>query len=229
MSTRLLAAAFAVPALLATCSGVSEQPAAEKLAEAAPPAAAEPTPAPATPAQPEPTAVKPAAANPTEAAAAANLYALEVRTLAGQPKKLADYRGDVVLVVNTASHCGYTPQYEGLEKLHRELAPKGFEVLGFPSNDFGRQEPGSATEIQEFCTSRYDVTFPLFEKVVTQAGAEQAPVYAYLGGATGKLPNWNFCKYLVGKDGAVIAFYPSKIAPDDAELRRAIDAALSAP
>lgn len=199
MNTSQLAAAITAAAVLASCAGVSENP----------------------------VAAVPNAGAPTEANS--NLHALHVHTLGGEAKQLSDYRGRVLLVVNTASECGYTKQYTGLEALHRELAPEGFSVLGFPSNDFGGQEPGSAEEIQAFCSSKYDVTFPLFEKVVTKEDPEQAPVYAYLGGATGKLPGWNFCKYLVGKDGAPIAFYSSVTAPDDAELRRAIDAALSAP
>ena len=99
-------------------------------------------------------------------------------------------------------------------------------MLGFPSNEFGGQEPGSPTQIREFCTSKYHVTFPLFAKIATKPGAEQSPVYKALGDATGKSPNWNFCKYLVGKDGAVLGFYPSKVAPDAPELRTAIDQAL---
>lgn len=181
-------------------------------------------------------AVATPAASPTSAASPADaptptkptLHALGARTLAGEATDLASYRGKVLLVVNTASECGYTPQYEGLEKLHEELAPMGFAVLGFPSNDFGGQEPGSAAEIQAFCTERFQVSFSLFEKVVTKPGADQSPVYAYLGQTTGKLPNWNFCKYLVGADGVPLAFYSSKTVPDDAELRAAIDAALSA-
>lgn len=142
------------------------------------------------------------------------------------PADLAKCKGKVTLVVNVASECGYTPQYAGLQKLHDELAGRGFAVLGFPSNDFGAQEPGDASQIRQFCTAKYKVTFPLFAKLQTKAGEGQSPVYAWLQKQTGKLPNWNFCKYLVGKDGKVIAFYPSKVTPDDKELRAAIDAAL---
>lgn len=155
-----------------------------------------------------------------------NLYSLRVDSLAGQPVDLADYRGRVTLVVNVASECGYTPQYAGLQKLQAELADRGFAVLGFPSNEFGGQEPGSAAQIQEFCTSKFGVKFPLFAKIATKDGANQSPVYQMLGKATGKLPNWNFCKYLIGKDGTVIGFYPSSTGPESPELRRAIDAAL---
>ena len=101
----------------------------------------------------------------------------------------------MTLVVNTASECGYTPQYEGLEQLHRELSPKGFSVLGFPSNDFGGQEPGSAQQIAEFCRKNYGVTFPMFAKLSTRPGAGQSPIYTFLG-ASGHLPAWNFSKYV---------------------------------
>lgn len=105
------------------------------------------------------------------------------------------------------------------------MAGKGFAVLAFPCNDFGKQEPGTATEILEFCTNKYAVSFPLYSKVVTKAGPEQSPVYSFLG-KTGDLPSWNFCKYLVGKDGAVIKFYGSSVKPDDAELLKDIANAL---
>jgi glutathione peroxidase len=190
------------------------------------------------PAKPVPAAADAASANSptnpstTQAAAAApamtknDVYSLSTATLDGKPAKLADYRGKVTLVVNVASECGYTPQYAGLQKLHAEMSGRGFAVLGFPSNEFGGQEPGSPEQIQKFCSTKYSVTFPLFAKCATKPGAEQSPVYAALTGATGKSPNWNFCKYLVGKQGEVIAFYPSKVAPDDAELRAAIEKAL---
>ena len=161
------------------------------------------------------------------AAGSGSLYDLKTKTLAGQPADLGTYRGKVTLVVNVASRCGYTPQYECLEQLHRELAPRGFSVLGFPSNDFGGQEPGTAEEIQDFCKRTYDVTFPMFEKVVTKAGPGQSSVYAFLG-QSGSLPQWNFSKYLVGKDGRVRAFFPSRTAPDATELRDAIEQALAA-
>ncbi len=156
-----------------------------------------------------------------------SFYDLQTRTLQGQPAELAVYKGRVTLVVNTASECGYTPQYEGLEKLHRELSPKGFAVLGFPSNDFGGQEPGSAQEIAEFCKKNYGVTFPMFAKLSTRPGPDQSPIYRYLG-ASGHLPSWNFSKYVIGKDGRVIAFFPSAVTPESAELRSAIAKALTA-
>jgi len=155
-----------------------------------------------------------------------SFYELKTSTLAGKPAELSQYRGKVSLVVNVASKCGFTPQYEGLEKLQREMQDKNFNVLGFPSNDFGGQEPGTAQEIATFCKLTYDVTFPMFEKVVTRAGADQSPIYAYLG-TTGNLPAWNFSKYVVGKDGKVIAFFPSNVTPEDPTLRAAIAKALA--
>lgn len=175
--------------------------------------AAQPTPVPAT----APAATK---------GEAMNLYSLKTTSLDGAPADLATYRGKVVLVVNVASECGYTPQYAGLQKLHAELKGRGFQVLGFPSNDFGGQEPGTPQQIRDFCATKNAVDFPMFAKVQTKAGAGQSPVYALLGEATGKLPNWNFCKYLVGKDGKPISFHASKVAPDDPALRAAIEAAL---
>lgn len=155
-----------------------------------------------------------------------SLYDLKTETLQGQPADLAAYRGKVTLVVNTASECGYTPQYEGLEQLHRELSGKGFSVLGFPSNDFGAQEPGTAQQIAEFCRRNYGVSFPMFAKLSTRPGAAQSPVYKFLG-ATGNLPAWNFSKYVVGRDGRVAAFFPSGVTPEAPELRAAIAKALA--
>ena len=155
-----------------------------------------------------------------------SFYDLKTLSLDGKPGNLAQYKGKVSLVVNVASKCGFTPQYEGLEKLQREMKGKGFNVLGFPSNDFGGQEPGTAQEIATFCRLTYDVTFPMFEKVVTRKGAEQSPVYAFLG-ASGHLPAWNFSKYVVDKQGKVVAFFPSEVTPEDPALRAAIAKALA--
>ncbi len=163
------------------------------------------------------------------AAQAGTFYDLKTETLVGnKPADLGAYRGKVTLVVNVASYCGYTPQYAGLEKLHRELAPKGFAVLGFPSNDFGEQEPGSAQQIAEFCRLTYDVTFPMFSKVVTRAGAGQSPIYQFLGRSS-SLPAWNFGKYLIGKNGQVLGFFPSDVTPESPRLREAIAEALARP
>jgi glutathione peroxidase len=155
-----------------------------------------------------------------------SFYDLKTMTLAGKPADLAMYRGTVSLVVNVASKCGFTPQYEGLEKLQREMKGQPFNVLGFPSNDFGAQEPGTAEEIQQFCKLTYGVTFPMFEKVVTRAGSGQSPVYTFLGKA-GHLPAWNFAKYVVDKNGRVVAFFPSDVTPESPELRAAITKALA--
>jgi len=155
-----------------------------------------------------------------------SMYDLKTTTLDGQPTDLAAYRGKVTLVVNVASKCGYTPQYDGLEKLYKEMAPRGFAVLGFPTNEFGGQEPGTAKQIQEFCRLTYGVTFPMFSKVETKPGPNQSPVYAFLG-QSGSLPQWNFGKYVVGKDGKVRAFFPSRTTPDAKELRDAIEQALA--
>jgi glutathione peroxidase len=155
-----------------------------------------------------------------------SFYDISTLGLDGKPGNLAQYKGKVSLVVNVASKCGFTPQYEGLEKLQREMKGKGFNVLGFPSNDFGGQEPGTAQEIATFCRLTYDVTFPMFEKVVTLKGAGQSPVYAFLG-ASGRLPAWNFSKYVIDKQGKVVAFFPSEVTPEDPALRAAINKALA--
>jgi glutathione peroxidase len=156
---------------------------------------------------------------------ASSLYALTVNRLDGTTEALSKYEGKVTLVVNTASACGFTPQYAGLEKLWEELAPKGLVVLGFPSNDFGKQEPGSAGEIADFCQKNYGVTFPLFEKVKT-AGDDASPVFK-LAAAKHGAPKWNFHKYLVDKHGQVVAAFPSSVKPDAKELREAIEKALA--
>jgi len=155
-----------------------------------------------------------------------SFYDLKTMTLRGKPADLDMYRGKVSLVVNVASKCGFTPQYEGLEKLQREMQGQAFNVLGFPSNDFGSQEPGTPEEIQQFCKLTYDVTFPMFEKVVTRPGPGQSPIYSFLG-KTGQLPAWNFAKYVVNKTGQVVAFFPSQVAPESQELRAAIAKALA--
>ena len=155
-----------------------------------------------------------------------SFYDLGTAALDGSPTTLKPYAGKVTLVVNVASACGFTPQYAGLEKLQEELGPRGFSVLGFPSNEFGGQEPGTPADIKTFCETSFGVTFPLFTKSETKPGAGQSPVYAFLTRG-GSVPNWNFCKYLVGKDGKVVKFYRSKVKPDDAGLRKEIEAALA--
>ena len=146
-----------------------------------------------------------------------SLYDLETLTLEGEPVALADWRGKVALAVNVASKCGLTPQYEGLEALHRELAPRGFVVLGFPSNDFRDQEPGDAAAIRDFCTRNYGVSFPLFAKRRV-TGDDKDPVYALLARDLDE-PSWNFTKYAVDRQGRVRARFAPATKPDDAELR----------
>jgi glutathione peroxidase len=163
-----------------------------------------------------------AGAEPTEKVM--SLYDLTVNTLDGKPQPLSAYKGKVSLVVNTASECGFTPQYAGLEKLYEDYKDKGFVILAFPSNDFGAQEPGTPEQIKKFCDVNYHVRFPMFEKVKTK-GAGQSPVYVFLTEKNGE-PKWNFHKYLVGKDGKVLAAFPSKVTPESTELTSAIDSAL---
>jgi glutathione peroxidase len=153
-----------------------------------------------------------------------SLHDISATTIDGEAQSLADYRGKVLLVVNTASQCGSTPQYAGLEGLWRHYRDRGLVVLGFPSNDFGAQEPGSEAEIKTFCSTMFKVSFPLFSKVHVK-GDEQAPVYRFLAADYGE-PKWNFHKYLVGRDGKVIKAFPTAIAPEDPSLRAAVEAAL---
>jgi glutathione peroxidase len=149
------------------------------------------------------------------------LYSGTVQTLEGETVDLSSYKGKVTLVVNVASQCGFTPQYEGLQKLHEELGGDDFAILAFPSNDFGGQEPGSADEIREFCSSKYGVEFAMFEKIPVKAAGN--PVYDKLASMTGgERPSWNFCKYVVSKDGTKAKFFKSGTKPDSKELRDAI-------
>ena len=153
-----------------------------------------------------------------------SFFNFKTQTLDGKPADLAQFKGKVVVAVNTASECGFTPQYEGLEKLHEELKDKGVVVLGFPSNDFGGQEPGTSEQIHEFCTVKFNVQFPMFQKVKTK-GDGQSEIYAFLAAKHGA-PKWNFHKYVVGKDGEVKASFKSGVTPESAQLRVAISAAL---
>ena len=170
-----------------------------------------------------------AAALPAMAAAPA-LLDVSYRPLAGKaPVNLEQQQGGkVLLIVNTASKCGFTPQYEALEALQQQYGPKGFAVLGFPSNDFKGQEPGSEEQIQEFCTLTYGVKFPMYEKVHV-TGPETTALYQRLHDATGVSPGWNFHKYLVSRDGRVVGNWPSKVKPDDPDLVAAIERELKAP
>ncbi len=146
------------------------------------------------------------------------------RTLADkQPKHLCElFRDKVVLVVNTASKCAFTPQYEGLEALYAAYRERGLVVAGFPSNDFGGQEPGTEKQIQDFCRLTYSVRFPMFEKTRVR-GSQADPLYRHLLAVTGVAPRWNFHKYLIGRDGSVVASFDSATTPDDPKLVQAIE------
>ena len=143
------------------------------------------------------------------------------------PQNLCQYKGKVVLAVNTASYCGFTPQYEGLEKLHARYAGQGLVILGFPSGDFGNQEKTSNKEIAEFCFNTYGVKFPMFAKTSVR-GEKANPLFAALAGATGQPPKWNFHKYLIDRQGRAVKSFPSQVEPLDARLTKEIEAALAA-
>jgi len=202
---------------LAACKASEAPKAPEAAAEGA---AAESAPAAAA----APAAEAPAAA-PSEAAAP-SIHSFTMKRLDGTETSLSTWSGKVLLVVNTASKCGYTPQYQGLQQLHTKYSERGFEVLGFPSNDFGGQEPGTAQEIQNFCVSMYDVNFPMFEKTKT-TGQDRSPLYALLSDAHGE-PKWNFHKYLIDKQGRPVQAWPSKVEPGSPEIASAIEAQLAA-
>jgi glutathione peroxidase len=155
------------------------------------------------------------------------VYDFSARSLAGEEISLQRFAGQVLLIVNTASQCGFTPQYRGLEDLHREFAGRGFVVLGFPCNQFGRQEPGSASEISAFCTGRFDVTFPMFDKIDVN-GPNAHPLYDYLkrrkSGLLGSSIKWNFTKFLVDRAGQVTARHAPTARPEG--LKKDIEALL---
>ncbi len=151
-----------------------------------------------------------------------------LRPLAGKtPESLCQYQGKVLLMVNVASKCGFTPQYEGLEALHARLAPHGFAVLGFPSNDFLGQEPGTEQDIKDFCTLTYGVKFPMFQKMHVK-GDRADPLYQRLREVTGTAPGWNFHKYLIDRNGEVVASFGSRTKPDDPALLEQIQTLLDA-
>ncbi|EEF61131.1 glutathione peroxidase [Pedosphaera parvula] len=164
------------------------------------------------------------------AQAQSSLYDIPLKDIDGKDTSLKAYKGKVVLIVNVASRCGFTPQYEGLEATYKKYEEKGFVILGFPCNDFGFQEPGTAEEIKKFCSSKYSVTFPLFEKLHVK-GPEQHPLYAALTGKASPVPGevkWNFGKFLISKEGKILQRYDSKVKPDSTELTTAIESALAA-
>jgi glutathione peroxidase len=160
-------------------------------------------------------------------AAAASVYDFSADRITGEPQNLSEYSGQVLLIVNTASKCGFTKQYAGLQELYGQYKDRGLVVLGFPANNFMRQEPGTNQEIQQFCTSRFNVTFPMFGKIDVK-GDDIHPLYAWLSGhPNGGSVSWNFNKFLIGRDGSLIAHFGSRTAPDDDDLVDAIERALA--
>jgi len=159
-----------------------------------------------------------------------DLYGFTMKAIDGTDQRLGDYRGKTLLVVNVASQCGLTPQYEALQKLHAELAPRGFAVLGFPCNQFGGQEPGSDADVKKFCATSYGVTFPLFSKIEVN-GQGRAPLYSWLTSQPTKPDGpgdiqWNFAKFVIDRTGAVVARFDPSTAPTAPEVRAAIQQAL---
>jgi len=158
---------------------------------------------------------------------AQDLYAFRMKDIDGKPQLLSQYVGKVVMVVNVASECGLTPQYQQLQELYVRNKDKGFVVLGFPCNDFGQQEPGTEADIKKFCTANYKVTFPMFSKIHVK-GPEQASLYKWLVGETGgKDIEWNFAKFLIGRDGKIISRFATKMKPDAPEVTSAVANALA--
>lgn len=158
-----------------------------------------------------------------------NIKNVTVKDIDGKNVKLSDYNGKVLLIVNVASYCGYTKQYSGLEEIYRKYKDKGFEILAFPCNQFGQQEPGSNEEIKNFCSTKFDVTFRLFDKIDVN-GSNKSPLYTILtdNSVTGKGDiNWNFEKFLIDKNGNVVARYPNKVEPTSKELISALEKELS--
>jgi glutathione peroxidase len=184
-------------------------------------------PAPAVGASASATPTPPASATPSPPGTTTKtVYDFTLDTIDGSPRSLDDFRGKVLLLVNTASECGYTPQYEGLQRLQATHEKRGFSVIAFPSNDFGGQEPGSNQEIKQFCSTKFGVTFPLFAKI-TVKGPSKHPLYAMLSQtAPAGDVKWNFAKFLVGRDGRVLARYDSDVTPSAPVLLQAIDKAL---
>jgi glutathione peroxidase len=154
-----------------------------------------------------------------------SVFEFTMKNIDGQETSLAGYKGKVLLIVNVASQCGYTPQYAGLESLFEKYKDQGLVLIGVPANNFGQQEPGTNEEIKQFCTRKYNVSFPMMAKVSVK-GADMAPLYQYLTAAQGGDVKWNFTKFLVGKDGKVIGRFEPKVAPESPELVAAIENAL---
>lgn len=158
--------------------------------------------------------------------AASSVHEFTLDSMDGKATPLASYKGKVLLLVNVASKCGYTPQYSGLQSLYEKYKDKGLVVVGIPANNFGGQEPGSNEEIKQFCSRTYNVTFPMMKKVSVK-GSDMTPLYGYLTSNTGGDVKWNFTKFLVGKDGRILARFESKVTPDSGEVTSAVEKALS--
>ncbi|HEY4952869.1 MAG TPA: glutathione peroxidase [Verrucomicrobiae bacterium] len=161
---------------------------------------------------------------------AASIYDIKVKDIDGKDVSLSAYKGKVLLIVNVASRCGFTPQYKALEATYEKYKDQGFVILGFPCNQFGAQEPGSDEEIKQFCTSKYFITFPLFDKIEVN-GANHHPLYEILTGKDSPFPGkigWNFTKFLIGKDGTIVKRFNSSVTPDSSEVITAIESALAA-
>ena len=159
---------------------------------------------------------------------ASKLFGFTVKTIDGKERSLSEYEGKVVLIVNVASECGYTPQYKDLQDIYQKYKDKGFVILGFPSNDFGQQEPGTDPQIKKFCETKYNVTFDLFSKIEVK-GNDQAPLYKYLTTEC-EVPHditWNFNKFLVDRTGKVVDYFPSKVKPTDTALTKKIEELLA--
>jgi glutathione peroxidase len=164
------------------------------------------------------------------AQAAGSIYDIPVKDIDGKPTSLKAYEGKVLLIVNVASKCGYTPQYAGLEALYEKYKDKGLLVLGFPCNQFGGQEPGTNEQIKQFCSSKYQVTFPLFDKIEVN-GPNRNQLYAMLAGEGSPFPGnikWNFNKFLIGRDGKILKRFDSKVKPESEEMTQAVETALAA-
>jgi glutathione peroxidase len=158
--------------------------------------------------------------------AASGIYGFTLNSIDGKPAPLADYKGKVVMIVNVASQCGYTPQYSALEAIYEKYKDQGFVILGFPANNFGAQEPGTNEEIKTFCTRKYSVTFPMYAKISVK-GDDQAPLYAYLtkdtgAGISGDI-KWNFTKFLIDRNGKVVQRFEPAVTPDSKEVTGAIE------
>jgi glutathione peroxidase len=158
--------------------------------------------------------------------AGSGLYSFTLNSIDGKPTPLADYKGKVVLIVNVASQCGYTPQYSALEAIYEKYKDRGFVIVGFPANNFGAQEPGTNEEIKTFCSRKYNVTFPMYAKISVK-GSDQAPLYAYLTKETGKgiagEIQWNFTKFLVDRNGNVVQRFEPAVTPDSTEVTTAVE------